>query len=147
MTKIIFKRAGYFQRPTVKPARIPRSNSASSLNPKGDKTTAVFFSAPQKSYLNQIIFCIYQLNNSVNCPTTAAAPGAFVNQLMNDWLNKSATIILVMKNKNDSMSSLTQAKSHLLLFGNGIYCIFSNSEDLHLWLIAKLKIARETFFS
>lgn len=65
---------------------------------------------------------------------------------MNDWLNKSATIILVMKNKNDSMSSLTQAKSHLLLFGNRIHCIFFNSEDLHLWLIAKLKIAREYFF-
>lgn len=64
---------------------------------------------------------------------------------MNDWLNKSATIILVMKNKNDSMSSPTQAKSHLLLFGNAIYCIFFNSEDLHLWLIAKLKIAGESF--
>lgn len=123
MTKIIFKIAGYFQRPTVKLIHTPRSNSASSLNPKRDKTIAVFFSVPQNSYLNQIIFCIYQLNNSVNCPTTAAAPGAFVNQLMNDWLNKSATIILVMKNKNDSTSSPTQAKSYLLLFGNGRYCI------------------------
>lgn len=123
MTKTIFKITGYFQRPTVKLTLTPRSNFASSLNPKGDKATAVFFSVPQKSYLNQVIFCIYQLNNSVNCPTTAAAPGAFVNQLMNDWLNKSATIILVMKNINDSMSSPTQAKSYLLLFGNGRYCV------------------------
>lgn len=123
MTEIILKIAGYFYRPTVKLAPTPRSISASSLNPKRDKTTAVFCSVPQKSYLNQIIFCIYQLNNSVNCPTTAAAPGAFVNQLMNDWLNKSATIILVMKNKSDSMSSLTQTKSYLLFFANGRYCI------------------------
>lgn len=79
MTKTIFKITGYFQRPTVKLTLTPRSNFASSLNPKGDKATAVFFSVPQKSYLNQVIFCIYQLNNSVNCPTTAAAPGAFVN--------------------------------------------------------------------
>jgi len=79
MTKIIFKITGYFQRPTVKLTLTPRSNSASSLNPKTDKITPVFLSVPQKLYLNQIIFCIYQLNNSVNCPTTAAAPGAFVN--------------------------------------------------------------------
>lgn len=65
------------------------------------------FLSPTNSCFNQIIFCIDQINNSVNWPRTGAAPGAL---LLNNWLKKSVTIILVMKNKNDIMSPPTRGK-------------------------------------